>query len=963
MSRGGHSSYAPVYRGAWTNAELYYAGETVTYNGSMYQCKQDCPTAGIMPINTVYWEKTVSKGDTGAVDEETLNNINNKIDGIQIGGVNLILNSKQIEIGGEWRASSPLLFSQPLRPGKNYILSVSNRLNGLYFRIYPAGGGWETGVNVPFNTSFTVQSEFVHGLFYAGVDGTVQTAKLEEGNKVTAWSTAPEDIIISGENLIINRQNIVTAGADFPAKTSYSSTIINGIRETTVTSLTADNTTESYRYAFMQGFLAKNLVDLEPGEYVFSFDYKTNCNRGYMQIDIRDAVNGNMQVFQSQLLAYTSTWKRGFFIADWRGKTAIHLAMLLIVKTDNSATGNYVAYRNLKLAKGNTGYSDSSSPEDVEAANKKYAEAQKELAEVTSKSYADNVVTAEEARAIADAQSKADAAKREAILTAALDTTDKINNLQLGGVNLLIGTSSAETDLNMPTSNYVFPLGGGILLSTLGLSPGELVTFAAIMSYLSSSISLYRIIVTCVVNGVTQYFYGAFVGIGNRAHCSITIPSGATTIAFYFSLVTAPTQAAAFKYKCIKLERGNKPTDWSPAPNDTITQAVESSAKNLGFTKIENGLIQSSHIKLMQPGGAESAGISGITNKQTPAQKFLPAFWGGGTYDNAAMGKTPLMLDHGGNGKIGALNIEPDGNVFMKDTNGVPRVEWNASEIDLLSVIKNKAYSSVSSTIIGSALTNRGTTILTGQILVANNGSKLTISSSWRISIESDKISAHGYCSAELEIYRNGERYANVANISVELNESTSVAHSASISPEFNSVPAGTYTFKLRFNPDGRTDFMEMIELDNIDVTAIYTTDQKRFKFGLNGLIAFYDKFKYMYLNEADNEVFFSLAGKTDMPGVLAAYSVTYNGTITKRWGGKIVLTSNANRVSTGIFDVPHAIGHTDYIVNANVVSAIGTSIAMIGQKYNNSVRVVIRDLVNDLANMDFDVIITGRNA
>lgn len=230
------------------------------------------------------------------------------------------------------------------------------------------------------------------------------------------------------------------------------------------------------------------------------------------------------------------------------------------------------------------------------------------------------------------------------------------------------------------------------------------------------------------------------------------------------------------------------------------------------------------------------------------------------------------------------------------------------------------------------------------------------------ISIECDKISAHGYCSAELDMYRNGEYYANIAIISIELQDESSATHREDISTELNSVPEGTYTFKLSFYPDGRANFMERVWLSDIAVTAIYTTDQKRFKFGLNGIIAFYDKFKYLYLNEADGKVFFSIAGETDMPGVLAAYSVLYNGSTKNEWGGKINTLKKTKRISLGNYDIYHTIGHINYMVTANVVNSSGTYICMIGQKNNDSVKIVIKDLANNLSDQNFDIVITGSN-
>ncbi|MEG0836065.1 MAG: hypothetical protein RR413_11535, partial [Christensenellaceae bacterium] len=85
--------------------------------------------------------------------------------------------------------------------------------------------------------------------------------------------------------------------------------------------------------------------------------------------------------------------------------------------------------------------------------------------------------------------------------------------------------------------------------------------------------------------------------------------------------------------------------------DQAIAKSISDSAKNLGFTTIENGLIQSNLIQLRQPGGAETAGMSGV---QTG-----PAFWSGGSLSQAiAALNDPLANDTtviGHNGK-GVLN-------------------------------------------------------------------------------------------------------------------------------------------------------------------------------------------------------------------------------------------------------------------------------------------------------------------
>lgn len=65
QSPSGDENALSVFRGSYSSYTLYYSGDEVTYNGSMYHCIQNCPTAGIMPINTTYWQLVAQKGTDG----------------------------------------------------------------------------------------------------------------------------------------------------------------------------------------------------------------------------------------------------------------------------------------------------------------------------------------------------------------------------------------------------------------------------------------------------------------------------------------------------------------------------------------------------------------------------------------------------------------------------------------------------------------------------------------------------------------------------------------------------------------------------------------------------------------------------------------------------------------------------------------------------------------------------------
>lgn len=65
QSGSGAENVIGVWRGNYSNTTLYFAGDEIYYNGNSYRCILDCPTAGIMPINTTYWTIIAAKGADG----------------------------------------------------------------------------------------------------------------------------------------------------------------------------------------------------------------------------------------------------------------------------------------------------------------------------------------------------------------------------------------------------------------------------------------------------------------------------------------------------------------------------------------------------------------------------------------------------------------------------------------------------------------------------------------------------------------------------------------------------------------------------------------------------------------------------------------------------------------------------------------------------------------------------------
>ena len=198
---------------------------------------------------------------------------------------------------------------------------------------------------------------FLKGQFW------LMSGKTVEQSIVDGIKNGIDGIDVGTRNLITRRQTIVTDGADYPDETSYESELNDdGVRETTVTALTANNNGRAYRYVLIQDNLSEQVYN---GKYIFSFDYKTNNEGGIIQIDWRNQDNTGLIVFEKILKNTNGTWERGWIECDFE-KGSTQDRNLFVVLPANNTVGNYIAWRNIKLVRGTKGWDDSPAPEDTQ---------------------------------------------------------------------------------------------------------------------------------------------------------------------------------------------------------------------------------------------------------------------------------------------------------------------------------------------------------------------------------------------------------------------------------------------------------------------------------------------------------------------------------------------------------------------------------------------------------------------
>lgn len=300
---------------------------------------------------------------------------------------------------------------------------------------------------------------------------------------------------------------------------------------------------------------------------------------------------------------------------------------------------------------------------DLDTTLKAYALAQDNLKETIIKAYADGIVTEEEQRAIADAeaklaQAKADAtakanqAKQDAINASAIDAQNKANQAQanaiassnqfaldavkainIGGRNLLrdsrhknfklYGSASYgniqlsddyPTDLIRinKTSTAVTALGfQNNITDVFSITQGEELTIS--FDVRSENIPSLNYIYIMRNDGSNQSFGTITIPSGeNFTRVSRTFTAPFTSSLAYLMLAYNGANTGWFEVKSIKIERGNKATDWSPNPDEVednleIFRTQTTSKFEVLDTAIQSKVSQSDYNALNQRvGTAES---------------------------------------------------------------------------------------------------------------------------------------------------------------------------------------------------------------------------------------------------------------------------------------------------------------------------------------------------------------------
>ena len=171
-----------------------------------------------------------------------------------------------------------------------------------------------------------------------------------------------------------------------------------------------------------------------------------------------------------------------------------------------------------------------------------------------------------------------------------LSVDSKIDGMQIGGKNLATETTDDWTDILIGAwSGSLYHTVNGVSefrheYSAYGVKAGDWLTFGISLKAINKPIAI-RIDPCPSMNESGKACYGNYISVGKEGRSIVTIQADADNPVFkvYIGTDGASSESTTEQYKAFKVEKGNKATDWTPAPDD-VDSAIENTAENLNQT-------------------------------------------------------------------------------------------------------------------------------------------------------------------------------------------------------------------------------------------------------------------------------------------------------------------------------------------------------------------------------------------
>lgn len=156
-------------------------------------------------------------------------------------------------------------------------------------------------------------------------------------------------------------------------------------------------------------------------------------------------------------------------------------------------------------------------------------------------------------------------------------TKEEIKNIEVGGRNLAIGTKSEWQEVSVGSSNGQLPHTANGTVSHIhtytdyGVKVGDFVTFGVDLNANGKPIAIGAYLANSA--GAIKSAHGNYINSGETGRSTLAVEALEGYDRFYVCIETdgSVSQSLIQRYKCLKIEKGNKATDWTPAPEDMAT--------------------------------------------------------------------------------------------------------------------------------------------------------------------------------------------------------------------------------------------------------------------------------------------------------------------------------------------------------------------------------------------------------
>lgn len=595
--------------------------------------------------------------------------------------------------------------------------------------------------------------------------------------------------------------------------------------------------------------------------------------------------------------------------------------------------GNYIGHiEKIKVEKGNKGTDHTLAPEDVAA----------------------------------DAQAKANAAQA----AAAADATAKVAAVKIGGENLVAGSI-----LGNVTSKWLY------VEAAKGLKDGDTIT-VQIWGTGQVYLECYK------DNGYGQGAYITANGYGYATYDVKPFTNSQYNNGNILFIATGNNVK-------IKIERGNKPTDFSVSQEDIdakIAEAEYLKTAMQGSTKVLGGLVATNVLTMEDTAGTIRGGMSGLANDNV-------GLWTGGTYAEAIAATAKNILFKNGSFRLAGGDVVYDINqlaltisalirtsatgarveiskesnsIIIYDANNVARMKFAPKNVMAFSDIGGATatttltYTAHSNNVTGSGTATIGST----ELLILDTTKYYDITTP----VVDYDLYALGYYNGTTKERETGSASVEVRLVdtlkntiawtrmeSVSSGTATQSVKTGSIqSVLIPALPGSTYRIDVYLHCDTELgNFADASAFASIEAgqTLAGTTMVNFSEMGYDGFNFINDSTHYLHYGPD----IFAYKGALNFPGVLASGSVSSGAAHTNRWGHKVATgAQNITKGGTGIYNVPHNLGSDAFTV-LPVATTDNINCRVTAKSYN-SFQVTCRNMSGTLTDASFDYQMVGSN-